>query len=268
MPIPLTVGTRWDGDLLTLSLIGRLGVAEIPEVRRALFSCLADCPTAVLVDLHGLTVDSELPLTAFSSAAHQAGRWPGVPLLLYGLAERHLRSYPSREAALATLEPSAASPAVLRVDLAFRPGILGQVRELVADACGRWGLDRLSDEAALVVSELTGNALRHAQPPLRLVAHRCPLYLHLVVSDGSIELPELPAVPIRGGLRIRGRGLHLIDALVAGWGSLPTARGKAVWARLSTDPVGLRPAVGAAVAGGSYRVRTIRGAGPGGLRYG
>jgi hypothetical protein len=151
----------------------------------------------------------------------------------------------------------------MRVDLAFQPASLGKARKLVADACDRWGLPRLGGDAALVASELVGNALRHAQPPLRLVARLRPPYLHLVVSDGSTTPPELPAVPTRrGGLRIRDRGLHLIDALAVGWGSLPTVCGKAVWARLSTEPVGLRVAVGTAPTRSAGVLRTIRAARP------
>jgi anti-sigma regulatory factor (Ser/Thr protein kinase) len=104
-----------------------------------------------------------------------------------------------------------------------------------------WGLSRLADDAALVVSELVTNAVAHARPPYRNVIatrfERLADGVRIEVHDASERMPVF-----RGGApddAASGRGLVLADALTEGqWGVRDReGPGKVVWAVLS----GARP---------------------------
>ncbi len=106
------------------------------------------------------------------------------------------------------------------------------VRSLLWAATECWPCSgHLVDDAALVLSELVGNAVRYGTGPtmqVRLVLNRTCLTVH--VQDGSDDLPQ----PRQAEWDDEGgRGLLLIEALSSAWGHhrLP-AGGKTVWARL------------------------------------
>jgi anti-sigma regulatory factor (Ser/Thr protein kinase) len=85
-------------------------------------------------------------------------------------------------------------------------------------------------DAALATSELVTNALLHGRPPVEL-------RLRLEGADVLIEVRD------RAGYQPRkqrpdendehGRGLQIVSALSARWGTRPTEHGKAVWCLLS-----------------------------------
>jgi anti-sigma regulatory factor (Ser/Thr protein kinase) len=54
------------------------------------------------------------------------------------------------------------------------PAALAEARRLTAGALERWGLAERAGDAALVISELAGNALRHGSGPVQLVLRRKP----------------------------------------------------------------------------------------------
>jgi anti-sigma regulatory factor (Ser/Thr protein kinase) len=91
------------------------------------------------------------------------------------------------------------------------------------------------DDARVVVSELLGNALRHARPlpdgTLRvgLVIDRETLRL-FVVDGGSVTLPTLLNPPL---LSIGGRGLSIVRTLTRDWGVQETGAGNTVFGVLS-----------------------------------
>ncbi|MGW4439446.1 SpoIIE family protein phosphatase [Streptomyces sp. NPDC004596] len=94
-----------------------------------------------------------------------------------------------------------------------------------------WGVGPETVEAALlVVSELVTNALVHTGGPVRLdlslVGHR----LRLAVADTS---PRSPVQPTSIGWEATGgRGILLVEAVSAAWGTVPVSGGKQVWADL------------------------------------
>jgi anti-sigma regulatory factor (Ser/Thr protein kinase) len=89
-------------------------------------------------------------------------------------------------------------------------------------------------DAALVLSELVGNAVRHARPlpggAMRVEWSLHPDTVEVAVTDGgSSELPvALPADEAATG----GRGLTIVEALSSAWGTRRADRGKVVWAHV------------------------------------
>ncbi len=97
-------------------------------------------------------------------------------------------------------------------------------------ACWDCDADRL-DDAALVLSELVGNAVRHAQgDSIQVRLHRDRDVLHIAVQDGSTEMPAPREASFEDE---NGRGMLIIEALSHRWGCDPVAGGKVVWADVS-----------------------------------
>ena len=94
-------------------------------------------------------------------------------------------------------------------------------------ACWECDDERL-DDAALVLSELVGNAVRHAQgETLQVRLRRTADVLRIAVHDGS---PDLPAPRDASADDESGRGLLIIEALSHRWGCQALPGGKVVWA--------------------------------------
>lgn len=91
------------------------------------------------------------------------------------------------------------------------------------------------DDAALLLSELVGNAVRHAAPlpggVLRVAWEVAQDAVRLSVTDGGGE--QRPLVRTPGTESESGRGLAVVDALAASWGVEPAEPGQRVWAVLS-----------------------------------
>lgn len=125
------------------------------------------------------------------------------------------------------------------------PGVTSSVpaaRRFVRETLSAWGLDDLVDAAALVVSELTTNAVLHA---------RTALVIGLSTDDGGglrVEVVDTSAVIPRARSSAQsattGRGLAIVGELARDWGvDSSTGRGKVVWAELLPDTdAGRRPA--------------------------
>ena len=147
------------------------------------------------------------------------------------------------------------------------PGDLSAVREartLVQQVLAGWQVDEISDDVALVASELVANAVRHgmqleqsririaAQIPDHPVIEADGVRISLVstgshvicsVTDPSQRPPiRRIADPLEGS----GRGLQLVESLSLCWGwtvldgaadgaSAGVAQGKSVWAMFPID---------------------------------
>jgi len=86
----------------------------------------------------------------------------------------------------------------------------------------------LVDDLQLVVSELTTNAMLHAQTPFTVSLRAFDATLRLEVVDGSNDDPTQVAAT---HLDTRGRGVTIVEALSRDWGALSRATGgKSVWA--------------------------------------
>src|SRR5215468_1442919 len=98
-------------------------------------------------------------------------------------------------------------------------------------------------DAAVVVGELVGNAVRHARPlpgdtvlvRWRVRAELNRQYLELRVTDGG-GAPGHPRLCTVGPDAVNGRGLTIVAALADQWGVEQVADEQCVWARLSYPP--------------------------------
>jgi len=84
-------------------------------------------------------------------------------------------------------------------------------------------------DAAVVVSELFGNAVRHGPAGGRVLVGYClwRAGARLVVCDSGG--PGTPRLADGGDLAEGGRGLHVVDSLAARWGTFRMAGAQAVW---------------------------------------
>jgi anti-sigma regulatory factor (Ser/Thr protein kinase) len=111
---------------------------------------------------------------------------------------------------------------------AGRSETLSSSRAFVKATLAAWGLHHLEDIAALLSNELASNAIQHAGGAYQLTIELDPPQLRVEVIDPS---PALPAVPATRGPTDSesGRGLLLVEALAARWGTRLLSGGKAVW---------------------------------------
>jgi anti-sigma regulatory factor (Ser/Thr protein kinase) len=114
--------------------------------------------------------------------------------------------------------------------LVSSPDAAASARGLVVAACRAWQLPGLTDDAKLVVTELVSNALRHGTGEIELALVLRERFLYLAVHDASPVPPMMTLPDPETGEG--GRGLILVDAVAADWGSARTANGKYVWATL------------------------------------
>lgn len=112
------------------------------------------------------------------------------------------------------------------------PAEVGRARLAVRGCLSRWRLGAHADSVLLVLSELLGNALRHAScPVIALTVTAGGGDLLIEVRDGSGRPPVIDPSPDPYGET--GRGLPLVDALSRDWGWTPHEDGtKTTWALL------------------------------------
>lgn len=157
----------------------------------------------------------------------------------------HLPSAPHRDddAALMALALGRVPEERIAVwDLPFAPETAGRGRALAAERIAAWGLTELTDTATLVVSELIGNAVRHAVGIGTDVAddtagHMRLRLLHLAdgevtceVYDGSQATPRVRHPLLDDEF---GRGLQLVAVTALRWGTRYTEGGKCIWAAVA-----------------------------------
>jgi hypothetical protein len=106
-------------------------------------------------------------------------------------------------------------------------------RAAVREGLATWGISELEPVASLVATELVTNAVIHAEAgPTQLVLSLHDARLRIEVSDGDSS--RLPRRMHREVTAEGGRGLALVEALSAAWGTLRPRRGlgKTVWCEL------------------------------------
>ena len=105
------------------------------------------------------------------------------------------------------------------------PDDLIGARHLITEHLRRWQCAEPED-AALVVSELATNAVRHAGGAVQITVTHDTDHIRIEIHDHRSERPHLRAPSTEPG----GLGLHIVDQLSRRWGSQATITGKLVWA--------------------------------------
>jgi anti-anti-sigma regulatory factor/anti-sigma regulatory factor (Ser/Thr protein kinase) len=219
---------------------GSLDVAGARAVRGFLLDCLADQPIALVLDLSGVSVADDLALTMLPAMIRNAAEWPGAELLLCAPDPRlraaldrvgvtgQLRVFRLRQEALAV---AARQPAARRLEQHLPASVDAprQARELLARAADDWLLPlEVVQVAQVIATELVSNAVLHAGTAIDFSVTLRQDAVHVAAWDGDPTPPRRST--ILNERDDHGRGLLLVDGLAAGWGYLPTAEGKVVWA--------------------------------------
>ncbi|NGO08981.1 SpoIIE family protein phosphatase [Streptomyces sp. HC44] len=121
------------------------------------------------------------------------------------------------------------------------PQAVGHARRFTKRTLRAWGVTEETDAILLVVSELVTNALVHTDGQVRLDLTLINNRFRVAVADAS---PRSPVKPTSIGWEATGgRGILLVEALSAAWGTVPAGGGKQVWSEIalhsavrSTDP--------------------------------
>jgi anti-sigma regulatory factor (Ser/Thr protein kinase) len=125
--------------------------------------------------------------------------------------------------------PTPAGAAVAVHDVPPDPRAVAGARHFLRSTFHEWGIDEDTTEvAALCLSELVTNAVVHAYDGCVVRILREPGTVTTAVRDNgtppgsAVHEPDDP-------LRVHGRGLQLVEALVPRWGSELDAVGTTVW---------------------------------------
>ena len=110
------------------------------------------------------------------------------------------------------------------------PVAIGAARRFVARTLERWGWGDVVEDAAVVVSELATNAVLHARSAFHVSIDHAAEGIRIAVHDDS---PVVPSPRAYSETSATGRGLRMVDALAARWGTVPRPDRKIVWAELA-----------------------------------
>jgi hypothetical protein len=223
--VMLTVNVRRDpqDDLIDLVLAGRLDVSTAQTVRAALLKCVVEHPRAILVDVNRVS-GRDAAWTVFPAVQRTAAFQDMQIAVLLHTRSSTLGSqpdmvvFPDRESAAAAVGYGQ-HPRRRWLHLPANVQSGANAYSFVADACADWNLSDLAEVAAEVAEQLVTNSVLQAGTDMVVTVHLGPGYLHLNVHDFRREPPRLPY-----------RGLTLVDAVTAGWGTFLTGDGKHVWA--------------------------------------
>lgn len=236
MTAGLHVDAREQGAALVVRPTGRLDLSTYPELRDELLACAAEEPAAVIVDLDALEIGSAALLALFTRLAARLAAWPAVPLVVavtdprarrvverVGLARR-VSVRPSVTDALAGLPVSARSEWEEQLPPTPEAARLG--RRCVQEACRRWDVDALAQDAALLVSELVEFSLGCGCRRLDLRIELRSDGLDVVVRD------DLPPTTRYGGGGDHVDPWHVVEGLAAVCGCTGASDGRSLWAVL------------------------------------
>lgn len=112
---------------------------------------------------------------------------------------------------------------------------IGEARRFTRDQLKSWGLTTLADNAILMISELVTNAILHGGEGAVLTLMADDLKIRAEVRDSN---PAMPVVRNYSDTATTGRGMVIVDALAAAWGTFPVTGGKVVWFELPTGANG------------------------------
>jgi anti-sigma regulatory factor (Ser/Thr protein kinase) len=131
--------------------------------------------------------------------------------------------------------PATGAPAPrIYLEVEADPAMVPQVRRFTRSTLDRWELSDAANDTELIISELLTNAITatarmKSSARIGLLMTADPGQLLLLVWDAS---PEPPVRQDHDHDAPAGRGLQIIEALGARWGSCADSHGKVVWAAL------------------------------------
>lgn len=132
-------------------------------------------------------------------------------------------------------EPVPAGARVADLAVSSEPHGVTVARHFAQDRLDAWAVDSdTADVAVLCLSELVTNAIIHTRPScaVRMVLHDGVLSVR--VRDGGTSVGQ-PVRPDDDPLAVHGRGLRLVEALSARWGSDLDAVGMTVWCEFAVS---------------------------------
>ncbi|MBZ3906675.1 MULTISPECIES: SpoIIE family protein phosphatase [Streptomyces] len=250
-PLPVVVGPEGTAELLDLPAGPPLGLGGLPFESRE-----TELPEGGLLALYtdglirsrngergapgerggprGAATDIDDGLTRLRRALGTPHPTPAGSL--DALCDRVLGSVlperPTDDVALLIARPRALDPErVATWDVSPDPSAVAEARKYALGRLESWGLNDAAFVTELVVSELVTNAIRHAEPPVRLrLIHDRSLICE--VSDASSTAPHMRRAR---SYDEGGRGLLLIAQLTQRWGTRPTPTGKTIWTEQTLD---------------------------------
>ncbi|ONI71975.1 protein serine phosphatase [Kribbella sp. ALI-6-A] len=111
------------------------------------------------------------------------------------------------------------------------PAVGARARTFVREQLTRWELTEVVEPALTVAVELVSNAVRHSGRPVALRLHHDGARLTIDVADHDVATPRMSEPGVE---EERHRGLYLVNAYAARWGTRSTPDGKVVWAEIDT----------------------------------
>lgn len=248
MPGQLVCQIEQGTPIVTVRLAGSLDITTATDLRRVLLKCLADDPTAIIVDLSGLIVVNDLCLVLFPAIARHAAEISGAPILLCAPSapvDRMLQALTidNQVTICATHDEAVervahtARMAPVRGRFSPTPTSVPQARMIAVQTCRWWGVGtEVSERVMVVVTELVTNSVKHARTPLELRLRCTERFIHVAVHDHDKRTSRLrpPEFPDEEG----GRGLVIVGGLSQSWGCRPTPDGKVTWATVRRRPIG------------------------------
>jgi anti-sigma regulatory factor (Ser/Thr protein kinase) len=250
----LTAAVRRDVDLdvTVVDVRGVLSPRTTAIMRDTLTQCLAECPSALVVDVTKCSVMSLAALCVVRMVARRRIDHPRVRVVVVDSRRRLLgtataaldpvMTYADLDSAMAAAAAARSRVPSVRAGIRRSVAAPAKARDVVGAACAHWGIGELSRSAQLVVSELVTNAVIHAGTDIGLEATLRGDFLHLRVRDGSLRPPLLGPPGLAGSSKAElidhGRGLPIVRGLCAGWGFVVNhaGDGKVVWASLRRGP--------------------------------
>lgn len=115
------------------------------------------------------------------------------------------------------------------MDLPLSARAPGLARHKLIDLMTAWDRKEPRDTAALMVTEVVTNAVRHSGSAPRLTVTATDGCLRCSVHDAN---PTHPAMRVPTPDRDGGRGLLIVAALASAWGVEDEPAGKSVWFEL------------------------------------
>ena len=133
------------------------------------------------------------------------------------------------------------------VYLPYAPASVSAARRRLGRELLSWGVtEDVADDAAVILSELLSNALRHARPlpgedgaidgQIKVSWLKVGDTVELAVTDGGAITEPRKGQPALSSLG--GRGLGIVETLSQSWGVRRDDQGSTVWAHLHAPHAG------------------------------